>query len=159
MFKAGASHYGIGDLEALATDTHKFESRYLDNLIGPYPEDRATYVERSPIHHTDRLSTPVIFFQGLEDQIVPPNQAETMVEALRSKGVPVAYFPFEGEQHGFRRAENIKRSLEAELLFYGRIFGFEPADDIEPFEIENLYTPKLRCAPYTWLLPRRGPSS
>ncbi len=138
VFRAGASHYGIGDLEALATDTHKFESRYLDNLIGPYPEARATYVERSPIHHTDQLSTPVIFFQGLEDRIVPPNQAETMVAALRSKGVPVAYFPFEGEQHGFRRAENIKRSLEAELLFYGRIFGFQPADDIEPFEIENL---------------------
>ncbi len=137
-FKAGASHYGIGDLEALARDTHKFESRYLDGLIGPYPERRDIYVERSPIHHVDQLSCPVIFFQGLEDQIVPPNQAEEMVAALRRKGVPVAYLAFEGEQHGFRKAENIKRSLDAELYFYGRIFGFEPADAIEPVEISGL---------------------
>jgi dipeptidyl aminopeptidase/acylaminoacyl peptidase len=131
-FKAGASHYGIGDLEALARDTHKFESRYLDGLVGPYPERRDIYVERSPIHHVQRLDCPVIFFQGLEDEVVPPNQAEAMVEALRQKGVPVAYLAFEGEQHGFRRAENIKRSLEAELYFYGRIFDFTPADAIEP---------------------------
>jgi len=201
VFKAGASHYGIGDLAALATDTHKFESRYLDGLIGPFfgavppepgspdtaapqtvrPEPRrdveepvlsppkerespttplnsteaplasgllplaseplagrALYEARSPIHHVEGLSCPVIFFQGLEDRIVPPNQAEAMVAALRARGVPVAYLPFEGEQHGFRRAENIKRSLEAELYFYGRIFNFTPADDIAPVEIANL---------------------
>jgi dipeptidyl aminopeptidase/acylaminoacyl peptidase len=134
-FKAGASHYGIGDLEALARDTHKFESRYLDGLVGPYPERRDIYLERSPIHHVEHLGCPVIFFQGLEDQVVPPNQAESMVEALRQKGVPVAYLAFEGEQHGFRRAENIKRSMEAELDFYGRMFGFIPADAIEPVQI------------------------
>jgi dipeptidyl aminopeptidase/acylaminoacyl peptidase len=138
IFKAGASYYGIGDLEALAKETHKFESRYLDRLVGPYPKMRDVYAARSPIHFTDRLSCPVIFFQGLEDQIVPPNQAEMMAEALRKKGLPVAYVPFEGEQHGFRRAESIKRSLGAELYFYSRIFGFELADPVEPVEIENL---------------------
>ncbi|HSG34929.1 MAG TPA: prolyl oligopeptidase family serine peptidase, partial [Sphingomonadaceae bacterium] len=138
VFKAGASHYGISDLEALARDTHKFESRYLDRMVGPYPERRDLYLERSPIHFTDRLSAPVILFQGLEDKIVPPNQAELMVEALRAKGLPVAYVPFEGEQHGFRRAENIKRSLDAELYFYSKIFGFELADPVEPVHIENL---------------------
>jgi dipeptidyl aminopeptidase/acylaminoacyl peptidase len=137
-FKAGASHFGVADLEALARDTHKFESRYLDGLVGPYPERRDLYVERSPVHHIDSLNCPVIFFQGLEDEIVPPNQAEAMVEALRMTGVPVAYLPFEGEQHGFRRAENIKRSLDGELYFYGRIFGFELADAVEPVAIENL---------------------
>ena len=138
VFKAGASYYGISDLEAMTTDTHKFESRYLDSLIGPYPEEQARYRERSPIHFTDRLSCPLILFQGLEDKVVPPNQAEMMVEALRVKGLPVAYVPFEGEQHGFRRSENIQRSLEAELYFYGKVFGFVPADSIEPVEIENL---------------------
>jgi dipeptidyl aminopeptidase/acylaminoacyl peptidase len=138
VFHAGASHYGVSDLEALARDTHKFESRYLDGLVGPYPERRDLYVERSPIHHLEGLRCPVIFFQGLEDEVVPPSQAESMVTALREKGVPVAYLAFEGEQHGFRRAENIKRALDAELYFYGRIFGFEPADEIEPVEIENL---------------------
>ncbi len=137
-FKAGASHYGVADLGALARDTHKFESRYLDGLIGPYPERTDLYTARSPIDHVEGLNCPVIFFQGLEDEIVPPNQAETMVEALRAKGVPVAYLPFEGEQHGFRRAENIKRSLEAELYFYGRIFNFTPADAIDPVEIAGL---------------------
>ncbi len=137
-FKAGASHYGVSDLEALAKETHKFESRYLDSLIGPYPARRDLYLERSPIHFTDRLSCPVIFFQGLEDEVVPPNQAELMVEALRAKGVPVAYVAFEGEQHGFRRAENIKRALDAELYFYSKIFGFELADPVEPVPIENL---------------------
>lgn len=140
LFQAGASHYGVSDLEALARDTHKFESRYLDGLIGPYPATRDLYRARSPINFPDRLSRPVIFFQGLEDQIVPPNQAEMMVAALRAKGVPVAYLTFEGEQHGFRRSENVKRALEAELYFYSRIFGFEPADAIEPVEIENLPT-------------------
>jgi dipeptidyl aminopeptidase/acylaminoacyl peptidase len=137
-FKAGASHYGVSDAEALAKETHKFESRYLDNLIGPYPERRDLYLQRSPIHFTDQLSCPVIFFQGLEDKVVPPNQAEMMVEALRQKGVPVAYVAFEGEQHGFRRAENIKRSLDGELYFYSRVFKFELADQVEPVAIENL---------------------
>jgi dipeptidyl aminopeptidase/acylaminoacyl peptidase len=138
IFKAGASHYGISDLEALAKDTHKFESRYLDSLIGPYPERRDLYVERSPIHFTDRLNCPMILFQGLEDKVVPPNQAEKMVEAVRAKGLPVAYLTFEGEQHGFRKAENIKRVLEAELYFYSKIFGFELSEPIEPVKIENL---------------------
>ena len=131
-FKAGASHYGVGDLEALARDTHKFESRYLDGLIGPYPERRDLYVERSPIHHLDGFDCPVVFFQGLEDEVVPPNQAEAMVAALRAKGVPVAYVTFAGEQHGFRQAENIKRALDGELTFYSRIFGFDLADPTEP---------------------------
>ncbi len=137
-FKAGASYYGVSDLEALAKETHKFESRYLDGLIGPYPERRDLYVARSPIHHVDQLSSPCVFFQGLEDKVVPPNQAEMMVEALRRKGLPVAYVAYEGEQHGFRRAENIKRSLDVELYFFSRIFGFDPADPIEPVTIENL---------------------
>lgn len=138
VFDAGASHYGVSDLEALARDTHKFESRYLDRLIGPYPERRDLYLARSPIYHLEGLTCPIIFFQGLEDQVVPPAQAETMVTALQEKGIPVAYVPFEGEQHGFRRAENIKRALDAELYFYGRIFGFMPADEIAPVEIHNL---------------------
>jgi dipeptidyl aminopeptidase/acylaminoacyl peptidase len=138
QFKAGASFFGVSDAEALAKETHKFESRYLDNLIGPYPERRDLYVQRSPINFTDRLSCPVIFFQGLEDKVVPPNQAEMMVEALRRKGVPVAYVAFEGEQHGFRRAENIKRSLDGELYFYSRVFKFELAERVEPVPIENL---------------------
>jgi dipeptidyl aminopeptidase/acylaminoacyl peptidase len=138
VFKAGASHYGVGDLTALAHDTHKFESRYLDRLVGPLPEAEELWRARSPINHIDGLNCPVIFFQGLDDKVVPPNQAEAMVAALRAKGIPVAYVPFEGEGHGFRRAENIKRALEGELYFYGRVFGFEPADDIEPVEIENL---------------------
>jgi dipeptidyl aminopeptidase/acylaminoacyl peptidase len=137
VFKAGASHYGISDLEALAKDTHKFESRYLDGLIGPYPERGDLYVERSPIHFTERLSCPMILFQGLEDKVVPPNQTEKMVEAVRAKGLPVAYLTFAGEQHGFRKAENIRRVLEAELYFYSRIFGFELADPVEPVKIEN----------------------
>jgi dipeptidyl aminopeptidase/acylaminoacyl peptidase len=137
-FKAGASFYGVSDLEALATDTHKFESRYLDSLIGPYPERKDLYVERSPIHYTDRLSCPVIFFQGDEDKIVPPNQAEMMVNALRAKGLPVAYVLYEGEQHGFRKAENIKRTMDGEFYFYSRVFGFEIADEVEPVPIANL---------------------
>ncbi len=137
-FRAGASHFGVSDVEALARDTHKFESRYLDNLIGPYPEQRELYLQRSPIHFTDQLNCPLILFQGLEDRVVPPSQAELMFAALQAKGIPVAYLPFEGEQHGFRRAENIKRVLEAELYFYGKVFGFEPADMIATFDIENL---------------------
>lgn len=137
-FKAGASYYGVSDLEALARDTHKFESRYLDRLIGPYPEQQAIYIDRSPIHHIDRLNCPVAFFQGLEDKIVPPNQAEMMVEALKQKGIPVAYMAFAGEQHGFRQAENIKRALDGEFYFYAKVFGFEPAEAIDPLEITNL---------------------
>jgi dipeptidyl aminopeptidase/acylaminoacyl peptidase len=137
-FKAGASHFGVSDVEALAKETHKFESRYLDGMIGPYPERRDLYRARSPLHFADRLACPVIFFQGLEDKIVPPNQAETMVKALRARGVPVAYVAFAGEQHGFRRAENIKRALDSEIYFYSRVFGFALADRIEPVEIDNL---------------------
>lgn len=124
-FAAGASHYGIGDLEALVRDTHKFESHYMEKLIGPYPEEVELYRARSPIHHTDQLSCPVIFFQGLEDRVVPPNQAEAMVAALAKRGIAHAYVPFEGEQHGFRRAENICTALDGELYFYSRVFGFE----------------------------------
>jgi len=138
IFRAGASHYGISDLEALAKDTHKFESRYLDRLIGPYPERRDLYVERSPIHFTDRLSCAMIIFQGLEDKVVPPNQAEKMLDAVRAKKLPVAYLTFEGEQHGFRKAENINRVLEAELYFYSKVFGFDLAQPVKPVEIENL---------------------
>ncbi len=138
LFRAGASLYGVGDLEALARDTHKFESRYLDSLIGPWPQAAEVYRQRSPIHHVEQLQCPVIFLQGLEDRIVPPSQAETMVAALEAKGLPVAYVAFEGEQHGFRQAANIRRALEAELYFYGRIFGFTPADAIEPVPIRNL---------------------
>lgn len=137
-FKAGASHYGIGDLEALLRDTHKFESRYPDSLVGAYPQDIDVYKARSPINHVEQLTCPVIFFQGLEDRIVPPNQAQAMVDALTDSGIPVAYVPFAGEQHGFRKAENIKRALELELYFYARIFDFDPADDIEGIPIVNL---------------------
>ena len=137
-FTAGASYYGVADAEALAHDTHKFESRYLEGLIGPYPETAALWRERSPIHFVDRLDCPVILLQGLEDEVVPPSQAEQMAAALREKGIPYAYLAFEGEQHGFRKAENIERATEAELYFYGRIFGFEPADEIEPVAIQGL---------------------
>ncbi len=138
LFKAGASHYGVSDLGALVRDTHKFESRYLDRLIGPYPERADIYHARSPINFTDRLACPIIFFQGLEDKVVPPNQAELMVAALKAKGLPVAYVPFAGEQHGFRRAENIRRALDGELYFYARIFGFPLAEEVEPVPIANL---------------------
>ena len=138
LFSAGASYYGISDMEALATDTHKFESRSCDRMIGPYPERRDVYVERSPIHFVDRLSCPIILFQGLEDQVVPPAQAERMLAAARQNGLPVAYLAFEGEQHGFRLAATIKRTLEAELYFYSKVFKFNLAEPVEPVEIENL---------------------
>ena len=139
-FAAGADHFGVADLEALARDTHKFESRYLDRLVGPYPEARDVYVERSPIHHIERLNRPLIVLQGSEDVIVPPAQSETIVDALRERKVPVAYLLFEGEQHGFRRAENIRRSLDAELSFYAQVLGFNlpAAEGIEPVPVENL---------------------
>jgi dipeptidyl aminopeptidase/acylaminoacyl peptidase len=129
VFKAGASYYGIGDLELLARDTHKFESRYLDSLIGPYPAARDVYRARSPIHFVDRLSCPLIFFQGLEDKVVPPDQAREMADAVRAKGLRAALFTFEGEQHGFRKAETIVRCLEAEWFFYGDVFGFAPSGE------------------------------
>jgi len=138
VFAAGASHYGIADLTALATDTHKFESRYLDRLVGPYPQAEQTYRERSPIHFANQLSCPVILFQGAEDKIVPPNQAETFVQALREKKLPFAYVVFPDEGHGFRQGPNIQRAAEAELYFYSRVFGFAPADEITPVDIENL---------------------
>ncbi len=125
IFAAGASHYGIGDLEALARDTHKFESRYTDWLVGPLPEMRDRYIERSPVHHPERLGCPIIFFQGLEDKVVPPNQAEAMIAVLARRGIPHAYVPFEGEQHGFRRAENIRTAIDGELYFYSQLFAFE----------------------------------
>jgi dipeptidyl aminopeptidase/acylaminoacyl peptidase len=138
IFRAGASHFGISDLETMTKDTHKFESRYLDTLVAPYPARRDVYVERSPIHFTHRLSSAMILFQGLEDKIVPPDQSEKMFEAVRAKELPVAYLAFEGEQHGFRKAENIKRTLDAELYFYSKVFKFDLADPVEPVEIENL---------------------
>ena len=134
-FKAGASHFGVSDLIAMDEDTHKFESKYSLGLVGRSHE---LYIARSPIHHVDRLHVPVIFFQGLEDKIVPPNQAEMMVAALRRKRLPVAYVAFEGEQHGFRQAASIKRALDGELYFYSRVFGFPLAEPVEPVKIENL---------------------
>jgi dipeptidyl aminopeptidase/acylaminoacyl peptidase len=138
FFAAGASYYGVADLEALAKETHKFESRYLDGLVAPYPSERDVYVARSPIHFVPRISCPVILFQGLEDRVVPPDQAEAMAAALRQGKLPMAFLTFAGEGHGFRRAETIQSALEAELCFYGRIFGFAPADTIAPILIENL---------------------
>jgi len=138
FFKAGASYYGVGDLEALMKDTHKFESRYLLRLVGPYPEAQAVYQARSPIHFVEQMSSAMILFQGAEDKVVPPNQAESIYQVVRAKGLPVAHVLYEGEGHGFRRAETITHSLEAELYFYGKIFGFEPADKIKPVTIENI---------------------
>ena len=138
VFKAGASYYGIGDLETLAGDTHKFEAHYLDKLVGPYPQAKARYVERSPIHFTDKLSSPLILFQGMKDKVVPPSQAEAMFDAVKAKGLPVACVYFEQEGHGFRQAASIKRALDAELYFYAKVFRFEPAERIEPVQIENL---------------------
>ena len=138
LFAAGASYYGVSDLETLAKDTHKFESRYLDGLVGAYPEEAEVYRQRSPINFTSQLSCPLILFQGLEDKIVPPDQAESMFNAVRAKGIATAYLPFEGEQHGFRRAENIKRALDAELYFYSKIFGFDAAGPLDPVDIVNL---------------------
>ena len=142
-FAAGADYFGVADLEALATETHKFESRYLDSLIGPYPQDRAVYRERSPIDHVAEFTRPLIVLQGLEDEVVPPNQATMIVDALKTKGVPVAYVPFEGEQHGFRRAATIRRALDSELSFYAQLFGFQLPEDegIEPVEIYRAVHP------------------
>ncbi len=141
FYNAGASHYGIGDLELFVKETHKFESRYCDRLVGPYPERADLYRGRSAIHFAEQMHAPVILFQGLEDKVVPPDQAETFVAACREKRLPYAYVPFEGEQHGFRQDKNIRRVAEGELYFLSRIFGFEPADHIEPVEIENFPSP------------------
>ena len=138
VFAGGASLFGVADLASLATDTHKFESRYLDRLVGPYPEAADVYRARSPVHFFDRLERPVIVLQGLDDKVVPPAQAEMLVAALRRKGLPYAYVTFEGEGHGFRKAENIQRALEAELAFYAAILGFPLADTVAPLAIENL---------------------
>jgi dipeptidyl aminopeptidase/acylaminoacyl peptidase len=137
-FAAGVSYFGVADVEALATDTHKFESRYLDSLIGPYPEAIDVYRARSPVHFADRLERPLLLLQGLEDKVVLPNQAEMMADALDRKSIPHAYIAFEGEGHGFRKQENVRRALEATLGFVGRVFGFEPADRLEPVEIRHL---------------------
>jgi dipeptidyl aminopeptidase/acylaminoacyl peptidase len=137
-FRAGTSLYGVADLEALARDTHKFESRYLDSLVGPYPAARDLYVARSPVNHVDGFNCPLLVLQGLEDEIVPPAQSQMIADAVRDKGLPVAYLAFEGEQHGFRRAETIKRALEAELYFYAQVFGFPLSEPIDPVPIDNL---------------------
>lgn len=138
VFKAGASHFGVSDLEALIVDIHKFDTNSLVGLIGPYPLYRQRYFERSTINYAEQINCPVILFQGLEDTIVPPAQSEMMMDVIRQKGVPTAYIAFEGESHGFRQAENIKRALEAELYFYSRIFRFEPADSLMPVQIDNM---------------------
>lgn len=137
IFSAGASYYGVSDLEALVKDTHKFESRYLDNLIGPYPEKIDLYKEKSPIHHIEKLTCPVILLQGKEDKVVPKEQAEMMFEALKNKKIKTSYILFDHEQHGFRDAKNIKRALEAEIYFYGKVFGFIPSDKLKEIRIEN----------------------
>ena len=126
-FKAGASLYGVTDLAALATDTHKFESRYLDSLIGPWPEQKELYASRSPINHADAIKCPVIFLQGLDDKVVPPSQAEAMIEALTRNGVKTSYVPFAGESHGFRKSDNIRTAFDSELQFYAEVFGFNTA--------------------------------
>jgi len=138
VFKAGASHFGVSDLEALAIDTHKFESRYLDSMIGPYPARKDLYDQRSPINFAQNIKCPIILFQGDEDKVVPPSQSQLMFEAVRAREIPTAYVLFEGEQHGFRKAESIKRALEGELYFYSKIFKFDLADEVEPVQIENL---------------------
>ena len=141
VFSAGGDFYGVSDLEALARDTHKFESRYLDTLIGPYPETKPLYQARSPINHLDRFRTPLIIFQASEDPVVPPNQAVMILEALRSRQTPVAYLEFAGEAHGFRRSDSIIAAKQAELYFYGRVLGFTPADELPETTIENLPRP------------------
>ena len=143
VFKAGGDHYGVADLAALATDTHKFEARYLDGLVGPWPGAEAVYRERSPIHHLDGFDCPLIVFQGLEDAVVPPNQAEMIVAALAAKGIPHAYLAFEGEQHGFRQAATIVRVLTAEVTFYRRVFGIS-GEEGDPLDV--IFEDELRAS-------------
>ncbi len=135
VFACGASSYGVSDVEALARDTHKFESRYVDLLVAPYPERVDVYRERSPIHHLDGLNCPVLLLQGEDDEVVPPAQSEAVADALRDKGIPYAYLLFAGEGHGFRRADTQRRALEAELSFYGQVLGFTPHDALEPLAL------------------------
>jgi dipeptidyl aminopeptidase/acylaminoacyl peptidase len=142
VFRAGADYFGISDMVALARDTHKFESRYLDSLIGALPEAQAIYDSRSPLRQLEGFRAPLIVFQGAEDRVVPPNQSELIVQALRAHQVPVAYLLFEGEGHGFRKPANIIRCLQSELSFYGQVFGFTPADQLPPLRIENLPAPQ-----------------
>ena len=137
-FTAGCSLYGVADLSALAGDTHKFESRYMDRLVGKWPEEAAVFKARAPIEHCDQLNCPVLLLHGDEDKIVPPNQAETMHAALKAKGIPTAIRMYQGEQHGFRKAENIQDALNSELYFYSKVFGFKPAGDVPSFPIDNL---------------------
>jgi dipeptidyl aminopeptidase/acylaminoacyl peptidase len=138
VFRAGVSYFGIGDLETFDRITHKFESRYTQRLVGPYPERQDLFVARSPLNFVDQIDCPVLILQGLDDRIVPPAQAEQIVASLQSRGLPHAYLAFEGEDHGFRQATSILRSFEAELSFYAQIFGFVPADGLVPIEIANL---------------------
>jgi dipeptidyl aminopeptidase/acylaminoacyl peptidase len=138
VFAAGANYFGVADLEALAKHTHKFESRYLDSMVGPYPEDIDVYRARSPINALDGFDSPLITFQGLEDKVVPPAQSEMIYEAVKAKGTPTAYIAFAGEQHGFRKAENTIRALESELYFYGKVLGFKPHGDLPEVDIDNL---------------------
>jgi dipeptidyl aminopeptidase/acylaminoacyl peptidase len=138
VFAAGINYYGVADLATLAADTHKFESRYLDSLVAPLPQGQAIYRDRSPLHHLQQMNAALITFQGAEDKAVPPEQSRAIVAAVRARGQPVAYLEFEGEQHGFRRAGNITRALEAELYFLGRVLGFTTADAVAPVDIDNL---------------------
>ncbi len=137
-FAAGASYYGVADLVTFHDETHKFESHYDEYLVGRWPDELDVYRDRSPVSHADSISRPLLLLQGLDDKVVPPAQAEVIVEALKQRGIPYAYIAFEGEGHGFRKAENIKRALEAHISFLGQVFGFEPADEIEPIAVENL---------------------
>ena len=137
-FRAGSSHYGISDLEFWDRETHKFEARYCQSLIGPYPEQRALYRERSPLHRASEINVPLLIFQGLDDKVVPPNQSRFVADAVRVRGVPVAHIEFEGEAHGFRRFQTNVRTHQTELAFFGQVFGFEPADELPPLRIDNL---------------------
>lgn len=141
VFAAGASYFGVADLSGLAEDTHKFESRYLDGMVGPYPDSKELYDARSPVFHTDQLNAPMLILQGLDDKVVLPNQAESMVAALQAKGIPYTYLAFEGEGHGFRKAANIIMAVESELSFYAWVFGFTPAGDLPPIDIERTVRP------------------
>jgi dipeptidyl aminopeptidase/acylaminoacyl peptidase len=138
VFKAGADYYGVSDMTVLARDTHKFESRYLDSLIGPLPQAQSVYDSRSPLNHLDGFKAPLIVFQGADDEVVPPNQSALIVEALRSRGIPLSYLLFPGEGHGFRKPDTVIRALQAELSFYSQVFGFTPADTLPPLTIEHL---------------------
>jgi dipeptidyl aminopeptidase/acylaminoacyl peptidase len=137
-FASGASYFGVADLVSFHDETHKFESHYDEYLVGPWPEAIELYRERSPVMHADSISDPLLLLQGLDDKVVPPSQSEAIVDALERRGIPYAYIAFAGEGHGFRKAENVKRASEAHLSFLGRVSGFEPADELEPIEIENL---------------------